>query len=363
MNDQELVIREALLTWYQKAHRILPWRQSKDPWQIWVSEIMLQQTRVSSVLNYFPRFIERYPHPTALASSDEEELNTYWAGLGYYARARNLLVASKQVVDLYQGQIPNQPEQFAALKGVGPYTKGAVMSIAFDLEEAIVDGNVMRVFSRLFAIKEDIALPSTQQKFWDISKRMVKGRNPGDFNQSLMELGATVCIPKNPNCLLCPVREVCTAYQSQEVQKLPFKSPKSKIPEFEYYAMVLRDEKQRVLLGLRESRGLLGGLWCLPMYQSSTLFDLKEEIAQISHAFTHKKWILHLYAFDQSEIDLKIDLSGEENQRVRWTFFDESQLSDLAISGPSLKALLAMNMKIKIRRGAGQKMLDLEKGK
>jgi A/G-specific adenine glycosylase len=354
----EMAIRQKLLTWYDQGHRLLPWRASKNPWEIWVSEIMLQQTRVVSVLSYFPKFIQRFPTPLALAQSNEEDLSQYWAGLGYYARARNLLAASRTIVDQHQGEIPKDPEVFAQLKGVGPYTKGAVMSIAFDLEVPIVDGNVMRVLSRVYCIEDEISQAKNQQQFWQIATRLVKGIRPGDFNQSLMELGAMVCTPKSPTCLLCPLKDECQAFQNQKVHILPKKASKAKIEDFHYVALVVKDQNQ-VLVGLRAHQGLLGGMWCLPMFESDLILNAlpKEKLlkhGQIQHAFTHKRWVLDLYEIPKTALqDEQLILNSDQNQRMKWGYFDEQTLDTMAISGPSLKALLKAKMKLTKRRGAG----------
>jgi A/G-specific adenine glycosylase len=361
MQIDEVAIRQKLLSWYDQGHRLLPWRESKNPWDIWVSEIMLQQTRVVSVLSYFPKFIQRYPNPLALAQSNEEELSQYWAGLGYYARARNLLAASRMIVDQYQGDIPKDPETFGTLKGVGPYTKGAVMSIAFDLEVPIVDGNVMRVLSRLYLIEDEISQPKTQQQFWQIATRLVKGLRPGDFNQSLMELGATVCMPKSPTCLLCPLKDDCQAFKNQKVNQLPRKAAKAKIQDFHYLALLVKNQNQ-VLMGLRPHTGLLGGMWCLPMFEGTEILAKlpKDDLishGKIQHAFTHKRWILDVYEVPKDRLSsIEIDelcAHQAQNQRIKWADFDEQALDLLAISGPSLKALLKANLKLKMRRGAG----------
>ncbi|MEZ4469232.1 MAG: A/G-specific adenine glycosylase [bacterium] len=204
-------VRAPLLAWYDAHRRTMPWREAPSPWRTWVSEIMLQQTRVESVIPYFHRFLERFPDPAALAAAPLDEVLALWAGLGYYSRARSLHRAAQQVVERHGGEIPNDPEAFGALTGVGPYTRGAVMSIAFGRAEPLVDGNVVRVISHLDHIAEDPRRPAVSRRFWARAGELVVGERPGDLNQALMELGALICTPRSPLCLVCPVASDCDA--------------------------------------------------------------------------------------------------------------------------------------------------------
>ena len=198
-----------LITWFEREQRDLPWRKDQDPYKVWVSEIMLQQTKVDTVIPYFNSFIKQFPNIQSLAEAEEDRVLKAWEGLGYYSRARNLQSAVREVHESYGGIVPNTPKEISTLKGVGPYTTGAILSIAYGVPEPAVDGNVMRVLSRILLIKEDIAKPKTRKVFEEVIRDLISKENPSFFNQGLMELGAMVCTPTSPSCLLCPVREHC----------------------------------------------------------------------------------------------------------------------------------------------------------
>ncbi|WP_040949597.1 A/G-specific adenine glycosylase [Gorillibacterium massiliense] len=258
---------DRLLEWYRRNKRDLPWRRSKDPYRIWVSEIMLQQTRVDTVIPYYHRFMEKFPTVDALADAPEDDVLKAWEGLGYYSRARNLQSAVREVKEEYGGVVPDDPEQVSSLKGVGPYTAGAIMSIAYNLPEPAVDGNVMRVLSRFFLLVDDIAKPSTRVKIEKLARFLIPDGAAGDFNQGLMELGATVCTPKSPHCLTCPVMERCGARLEGRVEELPVKA-KAKPPRLETRAAaIVADEAGRLLIRQRPAKGLLAGMWELPHVQ------------------------------------------------------------------------------------------------
>lgn len=256
-----------LLGWYEINKRDLPWRRHRDPYLIWISEIMLQQTRVDTVIPYFQRFIERFPTVKDLAEAPEEDVLKCWEGLGYYSRARNLQAAARQVMELHDGEIPANKADVAALKGVGPYTTGAILSIAFDQPEPAVDGNVMRVLSRYFLIREDIMKTGTRTLMEELAKELIPRGRAADFNQALMELGALVCTPKSPHCLVCPVMAQCAARLEGVEETLPVKSKaKPPRPEYRLVALVEGDGEHagRVLVRRRPDAGLLARMWELP---------------------------------------------------------------------------------------------------
>ena len=199
-------VRGALLGWYRRHKRDLPWRRTRDPYAIWLSETMLQQTRVETVIPYYERFLARFPSVQALAEAAPDEVSKLWSGLGYYSRARNLHAAARKVVDGYGGELPSDVAALQELPGIGRYTAGAVASIAFDRAAPIVDGNVARVLARLLDLRDDVSAPATQQRLWAEAEALARGPKPGDLNQSLMELGALICTPRAPKCLLCPLR-------------------------------------------------------------------------------------------------------------------------------------------------------------
>lgn len=256
-----------LLVWYDEHKRDLPWRRSRNPYHIWISEIMLQQTRVDTVIPYFTRFIEKFPTVEALATAPEEEVLKSWEGLGYYSRARNLQAAAQQVVERHQGIVPNTPEEISALKGIGPYTAGAVLSIAYGVPVPAVDGNVMRVLSRYFCLEDDIAKGPTRVKMEVLAKELIPRGRASDFNQALMELGAMVCTPKSPSCLTCPVMKLCQGRINGMEMILPIKT-KSKPPRPEHRLLALvegtGEKAGRVLIRQRPATGLLARMWELP---------------------------------------------------------------------------------------------------
>ncbi|WEK53660.1 MAG: A/G-specific adenine glycosylase [Candidatus Cohnella colombiensis] len=256
-----------LLKWYQREQRDLPWRGSGDPYHIWVSEIMLQQTRVDTVIPYFNRFIERFPTLRHLAEAPEEDVLKHWEGLGYYSRARNLQSAVREVVAEYGAKVPDQKKQISSLKGVGPYTAGAILSIAYNQAEPAVDGNVMRVLSRYFLIEDDIARPATRVSMESLGQSLIPEGEAASFNQALMELGALVCTPKSPSCNTCPVGQHCAAKWESRERELPIKS-KAKQPKRVYRLAALiegtGEHEGQVLVRQRPNTGLLAKMWELP---------------------------------------------------------------------------------------------------
>jgi A/G-specific adenine glycosylase len=256
-----------LLAWYLRHRRDLPWRRSNNPYFIWISEVMLQQTRVETVIPYFHRFTERFPTMEALADAPEEDVLKLWEGLGYYSRARNLQGAIREVQERYGGIVPDTNEDISSLKGVGPYTAGAILSIAYNKPEPAVDGNVMRVLSRYFLIEADIMKPSTRVLMEKLAKELIPEGSAGDFNQALMELGAMVCTPRSPHCLTCPVMEHCSAREAGMEEVLPIKK-KSKPPRPEWRLAALVEgtgsHTGKVLIRQRPQEGLLARMWELP---------------------------------------------------------------------------------------------------
>jgi A/G-specific adenine glycosylase len=266
-------IRHQLLAWYRQGHRDLPWRRTSDPYAVWVSEIMLQQTRVETVKERFVQFIGQFPTVEALAKAPLESVLALWSGLGYYARARNLHAAAREVAATYAGRVPTDPAAVHTLPGVGPYTAGAILSIAFGQSEPILDGNVIRVLARLFAISEPPE-GSARKRYWGLSAQLVPparprppGENdPGDFNQALMELGATVCLPQRPLCLVCPLAEQCQGRQDGEPERYPPRKSARPVPVVRMVTVLCRrpapdGDADQVLLLRRPESGLWGGLW------------------------------------------------------------------------------------------------------
>ena len=256
-----------LLRWYKREKRDLPWRRTKDPYHIWVSEIMLQQTRVDTVIPYFNRFMGRFPTVRDLAEAPEDDVLKHWEGLGYYSRARNLQSAAKEVAATYGAKVPSDKKAVSGMKGVGPYTAGAILSIAFNQPEPAVDGNVMRVLSRYFLLEDDIARPATRVGMESLARSLIPEGEASDFNQALMELGALVCTPKSPSCGECPVALHCLARREGRERELPVKSKaKPPKPVWRMAALVegTGDRRGQVLVRQRPGTGLLASMWELP---------------------------------------------------------------------------------------------------
>lgn len=257
------VVKEAMPKWYASNRRNLPWRRHRDPYAIWVSEVMLQQTRVAQAIPYYKRFMAKFPDVYSLAKAPLDDLLKVWEGMGYYSRARNLHCAAKQVVEEYGGRLPETAEELLALPGIGKYTAGAIASIAFDLDEPVLDGNVTRVLCRIFAVKEDPKAQKTQNLLWSLARELIPEGKAGAFNQGLMELGAMVCLPRKPLCDECPVEEICRARIQKIQEELPLKKKKKKIPhKIEVAGVIWKNGK--ILIARRKPEGLLGGLWEIP---------------------------------------------------------------------------------------------------
>ena len=299
-----------LLDWYDKGHRMLPWREDKNPYRIWVSEIMLQQTRVEAVIPYFKRFMTVFPDISSLADAEDDVLLKNWEGLGYYSRARNLKKAAVKVMQEYNGRIPDTWEELQRLPGIGSYTAGAVASIAFNRVVPAVDGNVLRVLSRLRMDEEFITRQSVKKRVEQELLSVMPMHRPGDFNQALMELGATVCIPNGePKCIECPWRELCLAAANDCTADYPKKEPK-KGRKAETKTVLVLKHKENVAIHKRPQKGLLAGLYELPnteghlseeevvqRLKEKGLFPIRiERLPDAVHIFTHKEWHMRAYA-------------------------------------------------------------------
>lgn len=300
---------ESLLLWYQQNKRDLPWRHTSDPYRIWISEIMLQQTRVEAVKPYYARFLNDAPDVNALAKLPEEKLMKLWEGLGYYSRARNLQKAARMVVEQYGGVMPTTYEELLKLPGIGEYTAGAIASIAYGVRVPAIDGNVLRVLARVSGTAADIALPETKREFRQ-SLASVVPVAAGDFTQSLIELGATVCAPnREPMCVDCPLADCCVAYREGRTNEIPVRSPKKPRRVEERTVFLIRDG-DRTALRKRPLRGLLSGLYELPnveghLSEEQALSHLRslgfeplriQKIENAKHIFTHIEW--HMIAYD-----------------------------------------------------------------
>ena len=270
-------LHDTLINWYAKNQRDLPWRQHPTPYMVWLSEVILQQTRVSQGRDYYLRFVDRWPSVDALAQASEEEVLKMWQGLGYYSRARNLHQCAKQVVEQYGGQFPADFEKLRQLKGIGDYTAAAIASIAFNLPYAVVDGNVYRVLSRLFDIETPINISEGQNHFARLADELLNREQPGLHNQAMMEFGALHCTPKNPNCLLCPLQAQCLAFERQTVMQRPVKLQKLKVTTRYFNYLVIRTNDS-IYLHKRSGNDIWKNLYDFPCIESEKPMTAEEVI-------------------------------------------------------------------------------------
>jgi len=333
-----------LIKWYQENKRDLPWRRSFNPYHTWISEIMLQQTQVQTVIPYFLRFIEAFPAIDDLANANEEEVLKKWEGLGYYSRARNLHKCAKEIDVKHQGVLPNEYKSLLKLPGIGPYTAGAILSIAFNQKQPAVDGNVFRVFSRLFMIDDDIALPKTRKVFESKVLDEMKDFSPSEFNQALMDFGATICTPKQPKCIECPLKDQCLAFESGYELDYPVKVKKTKQTIVPMIVAIIRDGDNHFFMRKRPDKGLLAGLYEFVTFQGHFEDDLinylnlhydmtiksVKALGEVNHVFTHRKWIMSVY---------EVEVSG-----VTQRMYTPNQMLELPISTAHKKVLKLIEM-------------------
>ncbi|GAB3042493.1 A/G-specific adenine glycosylase [Virgibacillus ainsalahensis] len=336
-----LEFQQDLLNWYDENKRKLPWRETSDPYKVWVSEIMLQQTKVDTVIPYFHRFMEKFPDVYKLAEADPQDVLKAWEGLGYYSRARNLQNAVREVVDTYGGEVPSNPKELGSLKGVGPYTKGAILSIAYNQPEPAVDGNVMRVFSRVLKIEEDIAQQRTKKLFESYLREIIPEEDPSSFNQAIMDLGASICTPKSPACLFCPVQNHCSAFAVGMEEKLPVKKKAKKQKTITYVALLIKNNKNQCVIEKRADKGLLANLWQFPMvpikevgwdHVGNWVYDeygldikIKQRKGDLKHVFSHIIWELEIYEAETMQFDT-------QDERLSFVDMDELQIYPFPVS-------------------------------
>jgi A/G-specific adenine glycosylase len=299
-----------LLKWYYRHGRTLPWRDHPDPYAVWVSEIMAQQTRVETVIPYFEKWMKLFPDIQSLANAPEREVLNAWEGLGYYSRARNLHKAAKIVSEKFNGELPRNLDDLRSLPGIGRYTVGALASLSFGMDEPALDGNLRRVFSRLYDVTAFADSPAGEKILWELAAQNLPKGKAGDYNQALMDLGATICIPKNPRCLTCPLLKICQAREHGTQAARPVLKPKKKVPHYTHAAAVVV-KRGRVLLAQRPAAGLLGGMWEFPNARVkdnptreltavvSATYNLrlkkKDALGIIQHAYTHFKVTVHAF--------------------------------------------------------------------
>lgn len=303
----------ALLTWYDAGAADWPWRRTRDPYRIWLSEIMLQQTTIAAMIPYYERFVTTYPTVQDLAAAPLDDVLKLWEGLGYYSRARNLHRAAQIVTEQHDGQFPQTVEGLLTLPGIGRYTAGAVASIAFDVRAPVLDGNVIRVLSRIDDIPDDVTQPAVQKRLWQRAEDLLPETHTGAYNQALMELGQKICTPRSPDCAHCPVQDLCQAYAHGTQNERPVKAKKAPLPHVDVAAGVITNDEGKYLIAQRPLDKLLGGMWEFPggkqepneTLQECLARELREELAievevgeffmQVKHGFTHFLMTLHAY--------------------------------------------------------------------
>jgi len=317
----------------------MPWRDHPDPYAVWVSEIMLQQTRVETVIPYFEKWMNLFPNINVLAGASEQDVLNAWEGLGYYSRARNLHKSAKIVASKFNGQLPRNLTELRKLPGIGRYTVGAIASMAFGMDEPTLDGNLRRVFARLFDVSEIADSPAGEKILWDLAAKNLPKGQAGDYNQALMDLGATICVPKNPRCLICPLIKICVSRKNGTQELRPVLKPKKKTPHYIHAAAVVTQigNLRYVLLAQRPPKGLLGGMWEFPNGRVNAdpakeltkvinaayrlrvtrrgLRQKKEALGVIQHAYTHFKVTVHAFRCECASIP--------KNKNMRWVRVSE----------------------------------------
>jgi A/G-specific adenine glycosylase len=326
--DKEQFAKD-LINWYERIKRDLPWRENQDPYRIWISEIMLQQTQVNTVIPYYLRFMEQFPTILDLALAEEETVLKAWEGLGYYSRARNIHATAKTIVNHYQGKFPTDYDTILSLKGIGSYTAGAISSIAYGLPKPAVDGNVMRVMSRVLEIWEDIAKAKTKTIFETIVSEIIPESDPSSFNQGLMELGALICTPKGQKCLECPVMPHCKAYHKGCDDQLPVKINKTKQKTIPYITGILQNEENAYLMRQR-NEDLLANMWEFIQVEGTQFKDFEEyllyhfdlklldayKLGEWKHVFSHRIWLMVVY-------QVKVIQNDQLPESFKWMTKDE----------------------------------------
>ncbi|SHJ22796.1 A/G-specific DNA-adenine glycosylase [Malonomonas rubra DSM 5091] len=339
-------VAKRLLQWYGREGRDLPWRQTDDPYRIWLSEIMLQQTTVAAVVGYYQRFLDNFPSIEHLASAPQEAVIDLWAGLGYYARARNLHAAAKVVVEQFSGVFPQTVDELQQLPGVGRSTAGAIAALAFAQRAPILDGNVRRILCRLFALQQPPRSSAAEKQLWVWADLLTPAQHVHDYTQAIMDLGATVCLPRKPLCGQCPLRELCQAQRLGLAQQLPLKQKSKPLPTRREAAMLL-EWKGRYLVRRRPASGLLGGLWEFPTISLSgeetaeqqlkrLMLDFSvrgklQQLGNINHIYSHFRLDLQLFRLSVDEMPL---VGENENN-----WYQREQLHDLALHGAHKKAV------------------------
>jgi A/G-specific adenine glycosylase len=353
------MISKKLIGWFEGNARDLPWRRDRTPYKIWISEVMLQQTQVQQVIPYYNKFMTMFPDISSLAAASSQKVLKIWAGMGYYARVRNLHRSAKIIVDEYNGQIPRDRSALNKLPGFGPYITNAVLSLAYNQPFGVMDGNAIRVITRLFSIRADIRLTRTKNIVQKKIDAQIDKENPGKFNEAIMELGATVCHPANPDCPRCPLNDNCLAHSNHLISEIPFKSAKQKRPMLQVETYIL-SHLDRILLVKRPENGLLGGLWEFPTYRSddftptanhtwikggNTMIkdaNLEKRWTKITHAYTHFQVTLIPYWYSVKQKQFESEFYTD----YKWIKADE--ITDYPVHKATQKIFAAVSMDLKI---------------
>lgn len=332
-----------IIAWYENNKRELPWRLTKKPYNIWLSEVILQQTRVAQGLPYFLRFIATYPTIKQLASADEQDVLRLWQGLGYYSRARNMHATARIITDELNAEFPKTYKELLGLKGIGPYTAAAIASFAYDECVPVVDGNVFRVLSRVFGVETDISSSSARKVFEELANKLIPKDNPAAFNQAIMEFGALQCTPKNPNCLFCPLRDSCYAYEHRVQDKLPVKLKKTKVTN-RYFTYVAFKHNNKFLLRKRKENDIWAGLYEFYLIESlivisnfeeiedALVCNLRENIKLLTFVESRKHILSHQHLFANfwlAELPSNISETGLKNFAPEYHFYDLEEIMAL----------------------------------
>ncbi len=345
MNNLPEQFSKPLLEWFASyGRKNLPWQLPRSPYRVWISEIMLQQTQVQTVIPYFERFMERFPSINDLAQAHEDEVLSLWSGLGYYSRARNLHRTAQIIVSEYQGIFPDQLELVHALPGIGASTAAAILSQAFNQPTAILDGNVKRVLTRFFAIKGHPEQAAIKKQLWQLADACMPQEQCADYTQAIMDLGATCCTTKNPDCARCPVQDHCLALKYKEQHLYPSKKVKKPVPVQQQQLLVLCNHEGKIYLEKRPPTGLWGGLWCLPSLDEGKCpldfiqleYDLNGESAQHLIAFKHR---FSHFMLEINALKIKTKALGRTLAEPKGQWFAKEQLSTLGLAKPTSKIL------------------------
>ena len=341
---------KALRSWYQKKGRDLPWRKTRDPYKIWVSEIMLQQTQVDTVIPYYNRFLSEFPSVNALAKARLQSVLRLWQGLGYYARARNLHRGARHVVKVWNGRLPEAEKDLIQIPGIGRSTAGAILSLAFDRPAPILDGNVKRVLCRYVAIMDDPRSRLVGSRLWSLSGMLTPDKDVHNYTQAIMDLGATVCTPRDPDCPSCPLQKMCSAYREGLENTIPVRARTKPVPHRQSALGVIH-KQGRVLIIRRPEKGLLGGLWGFPGFlregrksfpdtlergakrDLGLVIQAGQKLGKVEHAYSHFKITLHVFECNSSSGKSK----NRKNVNCKWVY--PSQLKKYPLSGADQKVI------------------------